>query len=165
MNLAAATLPAGVFRFTSPRYKSLEVTPFGDTNSDGRTDILISGRNAGGYAALHDPTVAWIFFGGVPINREVDLAAPGDIATALTIQTHDRTAFAGYRAISVGDVDRDNRPDLLIADPLAGGPGNPGAAYLVFSSALTAPGSVQLDQLQASGAAVLIKGAHRLQNI
>jgi len=149
-------LPAGVVRFTSPRFKVLEVAPLGDMNGDGKTDLLISGYNSGGFVSQHDPAAAWIILGGAALSQTTDLTTPIAIPGAITIRAPATGGFTGTRTVSAGDVDHDGKPDLLITDQAVGVFPNFGAAYLIFGSALQTPGTVQLDTLLAAGSAVYI---------
>jgi hypothetical protein len=125
----------------------------GDLNADGFDDVIVSSHNASPQGVSKAGSVHLVY--GAAGRTVVDLSAPGPAAVRL-----DGAAagdMAGWSVAGIGDMNRDQRPDVMIgarwADP--NGRQRAGSAYVVFGG-LSTP---QLDLASLGAAGVRIDGA------
>ncbi len=125
-----------------------------DTTGDGRPELVVGapGRDVGDRV---DAGSAFVVFGGGA--GEVDVTRAVEDGAAYRLDgpsgTRDGGALAGRAVGSIGDLDGDGRPEVLVTAPQgsAGGPGTVpnGLAYVVLGRAT--PGVVDLEQLGGQG--------------
>lgn len=125
------------------------IAPAGDVNGDGKADIAIA-------TASRQPTQVAIVFGSDSSAR-VELDELGDRGYTITgpLPTEANTDDFGVAMINVGDVNGDDRPDLMIGAPRfsgLAGKKDTGAAYLVYGQ----DGPQTID----SGSMTADQGAH-----
>ncbi len=151
-----ALAPADGFRIdgAAPKDNSgYAVAGAGDVNADGFDDVIISSHNASPDAVSQAGSAHLVF--GAAAHTGVNLAAPG--SAVMRIDGVAAGDMAGWSVAGVGDVNRDQRPDLLIgarfADPV--GREQAGAAYLVYG----APTVPQLDLASLGAAGFGIDGS------
>lgn len=125
----------------------------GDLNADGFDDVIVSAHNASPNALSQAGSVHVVY--GAAGRTVVNLAAPGPAAVRL-----DGAApgdMAGWSVAGLGDMNRDQRPDVLIgarfADPA--GRKTAGGAYVVHGGLSTS----QLDLASLGAAGIRIDGA------
>ncbi len=125
----------------------------GDLNADGFHDVIVSAHNASPHAVSQAGSAHLVF--GAASRTVVNLAAPGPAAVRLDGAAAGE--MAGWSVAGIGDVNRDQRPDVLIgarfADP--NGRDRAGSAYAVYGG-LSTP---QLDLASLGAAGVRIDGA------
>ena len=129
------------------------VAGVGDVNGDKRADVLVGARYATG-SGRHLAGSAYVVFGSAS-TATVDLASLGDRGFRIVgAESYD---FLGSSLAGVGDVNGDDKADLLVgasaADPK--GRSEAGAAYLVFGASSNA--TVDVATLGARG--IRIAGA------
>ena len=127
------------------------LSPAGDVNGDGRTDLL---AGAPGSVFTGDPDTtgeAWVVYLPASSASPIDLASLGEGGYKISgVETND---YAGQSVAGLDDVNDDSVPDAVIGAPMvdAGGTDS-GAAYVVFGKA--APGGVALGSLGSDGYAI-----------
>ncbi|MEI2732952.1 MAG: integrin alpha [Dermatophilaceae bacterium] len=125
----------------------------GDLNADGYDDVIVSSHNASP-DALSKAGSAQVVYGAVG-RTVVDLSDPGPAAVRLDgAAAGDMT---GWSVAGIGDVNRDQRPDVLIGAPWADPSGQlrAGSTYVVLGDLATP----QLDLASLGAAGVRIDGA------
>ena len=128
-------------------FTGMSVAGAGDVNGDSYPDVVVGAPYAA-FSARRLSGAAYVVFG----RREagaVDLAALG--ASGLRIGGSGEGEFTGYSVSGAGDVNGDERADLVLGAPEATPPGRPraGVAYVVVGRA--APGVLDLASLGAGG--------------
>ena len=125
----------------------------GDVNADGFDDVIVSSHNASPHAMSQAGSAHLVY--GAAAHSVVTLSDPGPAAVRI-----DGTApgdMAGWSVAGVGDMNRDQRPDVAIgarfADP--SGRQRAGAAYVVYGGLAAS----QLDLASLSASGVRIDGA------
>ena len=112
------------------------VSGAGDTNGDGRADVIVGVPFAGNNGRGNSGSAYVVY--GQPAPADVDLAiALG--AGGFQIDGPTSNDFAGEAVADAGDVNLDGRGDVIVGAPQAG---NAGAAYVVFGQ--PAPANVDL---------------------
>ena len=131
VSLAAVAAGSGGFRITGEAAYGLAGSSLagpGDLNGDGRADLLIGAPEHGGGAA-------YVVFGKAG-GGAVSLATVAAGSGGFRITGEATGDAAGSAVASIGDVNGDGRPDLLIGAPQSGRAGDQaGAAYVVFGKA------------------------------
>ena len=109
----------------------------GDTNGDGVAELLMAGLHH-----QNDRGAVYLVNGGSDLNQQgQDVAQRAD----LKLLGEEEGDLLGVSVYAAGDVDGDQRSDLLIGAHKAGGSFEtaPGKAYLVLSSGLISQGGEQ----------------------
>ncbi|MDQ3740437.1 MAG: integrin alpha, partial [Actinomycetota bacterium] len=123
-----------------------------DVNGDGRDELVIGAplRDAPDRA---DAGSAYVIFGRGEAQT-IDVAGFPDDQAGFRIDGPAPSAYAGRAVSSMGDVDGDRLPEILVTAPHAptASPGANGAAYVVGAQAT--PGVVDLARLEGRGFAV-----------
>jgi hypothetical protein len=134
------------------------IAPLGDVNGDGRSDLLV-GASLASASGRRYAGAAYVVFGrpdpGALDLRRPDGAAyrilgPGRLGASGGIGQ----GRAGVSVAAIGDVNGDERPDMIIGAPGAGRRCSPeeGAAYVVFGQPFPSP--LDLDRLGGAGYAI-----------
>ena len=129
-----AALPAGAgFRIDGAAAEDragASVAGTGDVNGDGRADLMVGAPGADANERAVSGS-AHVVFGSASPAR-VDLASPGQ--GGYRIDGAAAADTAGASVAGVGDLNGDNRGDLLVGSPGADGAGrlDAGAAHVVF---------------------------------
>ncbi|HEX8122855.1 MAG TPA: integrin alpha [Solirubrobacteraceae bacterium] len=120
-----------------------------DSNGDGRGELVIGAplRDA---PDRPDAGSAYVIFGPADAQT-IDVARLPDDQSGFRIDGPAPNAFAGRAVSSMGDIDQDGLPEVLVTAPQAptGPSGSNGAAYVVRSQAT--PGVIDLAQLEGRG--------------
>ncbi|HSF60684.1 MAG TPA: putative Ig domain-containing protein, partial [Gaiellaceae bacterium] len=125
----------------------LSVAAAGDVNGDGLDDVVVGAPGADGNGRSSSGS-AYVVFGRVSPS-EIDLAALGDAGYRIDgAAAADR---AGYAVAGLGDVNGDERADVLVGAHGAdnNGRSNSGSAYVVFGKRTSA--TVDLAALAEQG--------------
>lgn len=122
------------------------VAGVGDVNGDGRDDGVIGAAAAGNNGRTESGS-AYVVFGQTSTSS-IDLASLGLLG--FRIDGAAASDNAGVAVAGAGDVNGDNRPDLLVGANGADNNGRPssGSAYLVHGQAATS--TIDLQSLSAS---------------
>jgi hypothetical protein len=151
-----ALAPADGFRIdgAAPKDNSgYAVAGAGDVNADGFDDVIVSSHNASPDAVTQAGSADLVY--GAAARTVVNLASPG--SAAVRVDGVAAGDMAGWSVAGVGDVNRDQTPDLLIGARFADPDGRlqAGAAYLVYGGVPTS----QLDLASLGAAGVRVDGA------
>lgn len=126
-------LSAARLTFTGPGSGvGASVAQLGDVNGDGRPDVAI-GAPFTDLPGRSDAGVVYVVFGSTATGTQ-SLEALGTGGFEIVGGKFYR---AGFEVRAAGDVNRDGRPDILLAAPRKGVAGNktPGSAYVVYGKA------------------------------
>ena len=121
-NLVTGTSEDADFTLTGPAraYLGYAIGAAGDTDGDGRPDLLVGGYVSG----------AWLLRGGAVAEGLID-----DVASAKVAEDPTRRSGLGHSVAGNGDVNGDGLADLLVGAPNAsnGSISRAGAAWLFLS--------------------------------
>ncbi|HEX8204989.1 MAG TPA: hypothetical protein VF587_02900 [Solirubrobacteraceae bacterium] len=139
-------------------YAGFDVTAAGDVNGDGLQDILVGAPLAGPRpeGATVGGGEAYLVFGR-PGRAEIDLASP-DFG-GIRITGGELYSWLGRAVSTVGDLNGDGRPELVVGAPLreVGDRQDAGSVYVIFGAA--EPGTVDVSRLVEAEAGYRIDGA------
>lgn len=117
-----------------------------DLDGDGRRDLVIGADSAGANVARPHAGATYVVYSAGLAQSTIDLAQLGSRGYRIDgAAAEDRS---GYSVSSVGDMNADGRPEIVIGAPNAGGTG---AAYVVWGKPPPAASGIDLSQLGTQG--------------
>lgn len=125
-----------IYGASSSDEAGVSVAGAGDMNGDGRDDVIVGAPGADNNGRMNSGS-AYVVFGRAS-PAEIDLAALGD--GGYRIDGAAPLDRAGFAVAGLGDVNGDERADVLVGAHGADGNGrmNSGSAYVVFGKSSTA---------------------------